>query len=167
MRVVIADLAGTRGFVNKDTIVGGFGARFQGFTWTTRLIERMRKVYQNVPSVHAAYLAAIFNKQGHDVIFSQQATPDADVALLLTSIVEYRNEMEWADSARRRGIKVGLFGAMATHATDLVADHADFVIKGEPEEAAIRIANGEMFSGVIPSRALSDLDMIPFPAWHL
>ena len=54
MRVVIADLVSTRGFVNKDTIVGGFGSRFQGFTWTTQWIERARKAYQNVPSVHAA-----------------------------------------------------------------------------------------------------------------
>ena len=60
MRVVIADIKGRGGFVNKDTVVGGYGSRFRGFSWTTRWIERVRKLYQNVPSIHAAYLAAIF-----------------------------------------------------------------------------------------------------------
>src|SRR5262249_52439903 len=81
--------------------------------------------------------------------------------------VDYRNEMAWADSARQRGMKVGLFGAMATHASELVADHADFVIKGEPEEAAMRLARGESLSGMVSSRAISDLDSLPFPSWHL
>ncbi len=167
MRVVIADLTSGRGFVNKDTIVGGFGQRFQGFSRTTRWVERFRKLYQNVPSVHAAYLAAIFNQSGHEVLFTQGRMVEADVALILTSIVDYRNEMRWADLARLNGIQVGLFGAMATHASDVVADHADFVIKGEPEEAAMRLAAGERFSGIVPSRAIADLDALPFPEWHL
>src|SRR5262245_28533472 len=119
MRVVIADLVGKRGFVNKDTIVGGFGARFHGFSFTTRWIERMRRLYQKVPSVHAAYLAAIFESAGHEVVFTQGPLVEGDMALVLTSIVDYRHEMQWADSARRRGIRVGLFGAMATHAHDV------------------------------------------------
>ena len=66
MRVVIADLKGRGGFVNKDTVVGGYGSRFRGFSWTTRWIERARKLYQNVPSIHAGYLAAIFAQAGQD-----------------------------------------------------------------------------------------------------
>src|SRR5437867_11723836 len=120
MRVVIADLISTRGFVNKDTIVGGFGSRFQGFSWTTQWIERARKAYQNVPSVHAAYLASIFASAGHEIAFTQGPVLDGDLGLILTSIVDYRSEMEWAETARRHGMTVGLFGAMATHATEVV-----------------------------------------------
>src|SRR5262249_13358601 len=116
---------------------------------------------------HSAYLAAIFERAGHEVFFTHGPMVDADVALLLTSIVDYRNEMEWADSARRRGAKVGLFGAMATHARDLVAEHADFVIEGETEEAAMRLAAGERLSGIVFSRALPELDSLPFPSWRL
>jgi len=167
MRVVIADLVSTKGFVNKDTIVGGFGSRFQGFSWTTRLIERARRTYQNVPSVHAAYLAAIFAAKGHEVVFTQGPIHDGDLGLVLTSIVDYRSELQWADAARQRGMKVGLFGAMATHATETVAGHSDFTIKGEPEEAAMRLAAGENLEGTVPSPAFADLDALPFPAWHL
>jgi len=168
MRVVIADLTSTRGFVNKDTIVGGFGSRFQGFTWTTRWVERMRKLYQNIPSVHAAYLAAIFSNAGHEVAFTQGPVVEGDAALVLTSIVDFRSELEWAKTAKQRhGMTVGLFGAMATHAPEIVSEHADFTIKGEPEEAAIRMAAGERFEGLVQSRAIPDLDSLPFPAWHL
>src|SRR5262249_60555525 len=36
MRVVIADIKGRGGFVNKDTVVEGYVSRLRGFSWTTR-----------------------------------------------------------------------------------------------------------------------------------
>ena len=36
MRVVLADLKGLRGFVSKDTVVGGYGSRLQPFSRVTR-----------------------------------------------------------------------------------------------------------------------------------
>jgi radical SAM superfamily enzyme YgiQ (UPF0313 family) len=168
MRVVIADLKGRDGFVNKDTIVGGYGARFRGFSWTTRLIERVRKIYQNVPSIHCAYLAAIFESAGHEVVFTDEQLVDGDLGLVLTSIVDYRHEIRWAEEARRRsGMRVGFFGAMATHVTQELQNHADFVIKGEPEAAALRLAQGEKTTGILNSPSISNLDTLPFPAWHL
>ncbi len=168
MRVVLADLRSSDGFVNKDTIVGGYGARFRGFSWTTRWIERARKAYQNVPSVHAAYLAAIFSSRGHEVVFTEEPVVEGDLGLVLTSIVDYRNEIRWAEEAKRRfGMQVGFFGAMATHVSEVLEGHADLIIKGEPEHAAQRLANGERLSGLVPSPAITDLDTLPFPAWHL
>lgn len=168
MRVVLADLRSNDGFVNKDTIVGGFGARFRSFSWTTRWIERVRKLYQNVPSVHAAYLAAIFSSEGHDVVFTDGPLVEGDVGLVLTSIVDYRNEIRWAVEARRQfGMRVGFFGAMATHASEVFDGHGDFIIKGEPEDAALRLAKGERMSGPVQSPAIPNLDTVPFPAWHL
>lgn len=167
MRVVIADLKGRGGFVNKDTVVGGYGSRFRGTTFTTRWIERARKVFQNVPSVHAGYLAAIFAEAGHDVKITRDRIVEGDLALVLSSLVDYRHEVEWADEARLKcRMRVGFFGAVATHMPELLEGHADFIIKGEPESAAIRIANGELPLGAIASPAISDLDTLPFPAWE-
>ena len=166
MRIVLADLKGAGGFVNKDTVVGGFGLRFQGFSFTTRMIERVRKFYQNVPSIHAAYMAAIFERQGHEVIYTSDRQVDGDLALVLTSLVDYRNELRWAKEAQRRGMRVGFFGAVATHARNLLDGEGDFIISGEPEQAAMRLARGEVLSGIIESLALPDLDVLPFPAWH-
>lgn len=168
MRVVIADLKGRGGFVNKDTVVGGYGSRLRGFSWTTRWIERARKLFQNVPSIHAGYLAAIFEKAGHDVRITREEYVDGDVALILSSLVDYKHEIEWAQEAKRKhGMRVGFFGAPATHMHELLQDYADFIIKGEPEQAAMRIAAGEVPSGTLASPAIDDLDSLPFPAWHL
>lgn len=168
MRVVIADLKGRGGFVNKDTIVGGYGSRFRGFTWTTRWIERVRKLYQNIPSIHAGYLAAIFAGAGHEVQVTDEKVVDGDLALVLSTIVDHRHEIEWAEEARLKfGMRVGFFGAVATHVPELLEDHADFVIKGEPEHAAMRLAAGEKLSGLVASPAMMELDALPFPAWRL
>ena len=168
MRVVIADIKGRGGFVNKDTVVGGYGSRFRGFSWTTRWIERVRKLYQNVPSIHAGYLAAIFEKAGHDVRVTREEFVEGDIALILSSLVDYRHEIEWAEEVKRRyGMRVGFFGAPATHMPELLESHADFIIKGEPEQAAMRIASGEVPKGIVASPAIDDLDSLPFPAWDL
>jgi anaerobic magnesium-protoporphyrin IX monomethyl ester cyclase len=168
MRVVIADLNGRGGFVNKDTVVGGYGSRLRGFSWTTRWIERARKLFQNVPSIHAGYLAAIFEKAGHEVRITREEFIDGDIALVLSSLVDYRHEVEWAQEAKRRhSIRVGFFGAPATHMPELLQDHADFIIKGEPEQAAMRIAAGEQPYGTLVSPPIDNLDSLPFPAWHL
>ena len=169
MRVVIADLKGRGGFVNKDTVVGGYGSRFRGFSQTTRWIERVRKLFQNVPSIHSGYLAAIFERAGHEVRITQDDVLEGDVALILSSLVDYKHEIEWAEEARRKSpnLRVGFFGAPATHLPEILRDHADFIIKGEPEQAAMRIAGGEMPAGTLASPAIDDLDSLPFPAWHL
>jgi radical SAM superfamily enzyme YgiQ (UPF0313 family) len=169
MRVVIADLKGRVGFVNKDTVVGGYGSRFQGFSWTTRQIERVRKLFQNVPSIHVGYLAAIFEQAGHDVRITTEEHAEGDVALILSSLVDYKHEVAWAREAKQKypRMRVGFFGAPPTHMPELVQDAADFVIKGEPEQAGFRIAAGEIPSGVMASPAIDNLDSLPFPAWHL
>ena len=168
MRVVIADIKGRGGFVNKDTVVGGYGSRFRGFSWTTQWIERARRLFQNVPSIHVGYLAAIFEQAGHDVRVTRGEFVEGDIALILSSLVDYRHEIEWAQEIKRRyGMRVGFFGAPATHMPELLENDADFLIKGEPEQAAMRIAAGEIPSGVMVSPAIDNLDTLPFPAWHL
>src|SRR6185436_7835844 len=155
--------------VNKDTVVGGYGSRFRGFSWTTRWFERVRRLFQNVPSIHAGYLAAIFDKAGHEVRITNEEFIDGDIALVLSSLVDYKHEIEWAHEAKTRypKMRVGFFGAPATHMPELLQDHADFLIKGEPEQAAMRIAAGEIPSGILASPAIDDLDSLSFPAWHL
>ena len=59
MRVVLADLKSNRGFVSKDTVVGGYGSRLDPFSRVTRAAAYVKKQFHDVPSVHMAYLAAI------------------------------------------------------------------------------------------------------------
>ena len=167
MRIVLADLRGTDGFVNKDTVVGGYGSRMRGFSRVTRLACLLKKNLNDVPSVTMAYLAAILDAAGHEVRFTRDAVVDGDVALVLSSLVDHRHETRWADAARARGTRVGFVGLAASKLPHLFAEHADFIVAGEPDEAVMRLARGHRLEGLCPSAELSDLSALPFPRWDL
>ena len=102
MRFVLADIKGTEGFVHKDTVVGGYGARLRAFSTVTRLACLLKKSLNDVPSVTMAYVAAILARAGHDVRFTRGEILEGDVALVLSSLVDHRNETRWADAAVRQ-----------------------------------------------------------------
>jgi len=167
-RIILADLKGRGGYVNKDTVAGGYGSRFQGHSFTTRCEKNLRRVLQNLPSIHLGYLASIFANAGHEVLVTRGDEPiDGDVAIVLTSLVDYRHEREWAEAMQRRGTKVGFVGTAATHLPQLFEGVGDFIISGEPEAAITRIAAGEEPNGPMKSEAVDDLDSLPFPRWDL
>src|SRR5437763_10987096 len=121
-----------------------------------------------IPSTDVGYLAAVFSAVGHEVVVTRDDKPVAgDLALVLTSLVDFKHEREWGAAARARGTRVGFFGAPATHLPELFDGYGDFTVKGEPEAAALRLARGETFAGTVLSPAIDDLDSLPFPRWDL
>jgi radical SAM superfamily enzyme YgiQ (UPF0313 family) len=167
MRVVLADLKSDRGFVSKDTVVGGYGSRLDPFTRVTAVISYVKKQFHDVPSVHMSYVAALLARAGHEVRWTREELIDGDVALVLSSLVDYKNETAWADRMRARGVKVGFLGITASKMPELFQDHCDFIFNGEPEAAVMRLAQGEIPSGMVISEQINDLDSLPFPRWDL
>jgi anaerobic magnesium-protoporphyrin IX monomethyl ester cyclase len=167
MKVVLADLKSNRGFVSKDTVVGGYGSRLDPFSRVTAVMAFLKDKFHDVPSVHMAYIAAILARAGHDVKWTRGEILDGDVALVLSSLVDYKNETAWADLMRARGVKVGFIGITASKMPELFADHADFILNGEPEAAVMRLAQGEILNGNVVSEQINDLDSLPFPRWDL
>ena len=167
MRMVLADLKGTEGLVSKDTVVGGYGSRSKSFTRVTSVLSQIKWRFQVALSAQMAELAAIAAAFGHEVVFTRDEFVEGDVAIVLSSMVDYRHETAWADVMRARGIRTGFVGLAASKLPDLFASHADFVISGEPEEAFIRLIRGERLAGLCPSREVADLDSLPFPRWDL
>jgi len=165
MRVLLVDLPARDGVVSKDTVVGGYGSRFRPFSRVTEVICGFKRRMHDVPSVHLAYLSGILAQYGHDVRWSRGEITDADVAIVLSSLVDHRNETAWADRARARGIRVGFIGLTASKLPDLFRPHADFLVVGEPEAAIRRMARGGRLEGDCASEAISDLDALPFPRW--
>ena len=110
MKIVLADLQSADGFVSKDTVAGGYGSRFRGFTRVTRLICQVKRRLNALPSVQLGYIAAICAAAGHRVVYTTGEMLDGDVAIVLTSLVDHRREAEWgwnraavaADGAQRR-----------------------------------------------------------------
>jgi len=168
MRVVLADVKSNRGFVSKDTVVGGYGSRLDPFSRVTTVIAFLKKWYHDVPSVHMAYSAAILARAGHTVHWTRGGDlVDGDVALVLSSLVDHKAETAWADRMRARGVKVGFIGITASKMPELFADHADFIFNGEPEAGVMRLAAGQIPSGMVVSEQVDDLDALPFPRWDL
>ena len=167
MRIVLADVKGGDGFVSKDTVAGGYGSRLRPFSRVTAVICRMKRRFHDLQSIHLAYLAAIAAQAGHEVTYSLGEQVDGDVALVLSSLVDFRREKAWADRMRARGVRVGFFGLAASKLPDLFQPSADFIVNGEPEDAMRRLAAGEVLSGAIESPPVSDLDTLPMPRWDL
>ena len=167
MRVVLADLKSNRGFVSKDTVVGGYGSRLDPFSRVTSLAAYLKKQFHDVPSVHMAYIAAILARAGHDVKWTREALVDGDVALVLSSLVDHKNETAWADRMRANGVKVGFVGITASKMPELFVDHCDFILNGEPEMGVMRLAQGIVPEGITVSAPIDDLDSLPFPRWDL
>ena len=164
---VLADLKAQSGFVNKDTVAGGYGSRFRADSVMTRLAKNIRFVFQNLPSIQLGYVAAILARAGHKVVYTRGEQVPGDVALVLTSIVDYKHERAWAEQARRNGMRVGFLGTTATHMPELFMDAGDFVICGEPETACLELAAGHELNGRVSSATVNDLDSLPFPRWDL
>src|SRR5438270_13644745 len=110
MRVVLADLKSDRGFVSKDTVVGGYGSRLEPFTRVTAVMAFLKKRFHDVPSVHMAYIAAILSRARHEVKWTLGEFVAGDVALVLSSPVDHKAEASWADKLRAKGVKDGLIG---------------------------------------------------------
>jgi radical SAM superfamily enzyme YgiQ (UPF0313 family) len=167
MRVVLADVKSDRGFVSKDTVVGGYGSRLVPFSRVTSIIAYFKKRFHDVPSVHMAYGAAILARAGHDVAWTRGDLVDGDVALVLSSLVDHRRETAWADAMRARGVRVGFIGITASLLPQLFERHADFILAGEPETGIMRLAHGDLPRGIVASEAIAELDALPFPRWDL
>jgi anaerobic magnesium-protoporphyrin IX monomethyl ester cyclase len=167
MRIVLADLASADGFVSKDTVVGGYGSRLRPFSRVTGLVCSMKRRLHDLPSVQLGYIAALLAAAGHEVVYTEGAPVDGDVALVLTSLVDHKNEAAWAEAQRRRGMQVGFVGLTASKLPELFERHGDFVIVGEPESAVMALAGGARLHGRVDSPAIADLTSLPFPRWDI
>src|SRR4051812_28048333 len=165
MRIVLADVRGGDGFVSKDTVAGGYGSRLRPFSTVTSIVAALKRRFHEMPSVHLAYVAAIARRAGHEVVASTGALIDGDVGIVLSSLVDFRRETEWARGMRELGIPVGFIGLAAQKRPDLFQADADFIVDGEPEAAIMRLVAGEVLRGVVPSPAVEVLDSLPFPWW--
>ena len=106
MRIVLADLKGGEGFTSKDTVAGGYGSRLRPFSKVTSVVARVKREFHDLPSVHLAYVAAIAARAGHEVVATAGELKDADVAIVLSSLVDFKRENAWADAMRARGVRV-------------------------------------------------------------
>ena len=168
MRVALIETRGEKLAVNKDQ-AGTFGSAMDaGDGIFAKILNKMKRFGVRVPVVYMAYMYSIFKKENHEVNFYDKLpSNNPDLVIIATSTVDYKNELKMAKEIKKStNAKVGFIGAFATTNPDLFLEEGDFVISGEPEEATIRIAKGEIKpEGIIFSELITDLDILPFPDW--
>jgi anaerobic magnesium-protoporphyrin IX monomethyl ester cyclase len=167
MRVILVDVKATEGLVTKDTVAGGYGSRLIPFSLVTKVYCNFKRRFHDHSSIQLAYIASICARHGHEVVYTGDQVPAGDVAIVLSSLIDYRAENAWADRARERGIRVGFVGLAASKMPQLFAEHADFIVTGDPEAAIERLARGQQLSGLVASPEVDDLDSLPFPRWDV
>ncbi|MBU2219888.1 radical SAM protein, partial [Patescibacteria group bacterium] len=92
----------------------------------------------------------------------------ADLVLAPSSIVDCRRELTVVSDLKEKGYHVGVYGTFATSVPEFFLDKADFVIKGEPEAGALKIASENFLpNGIMGVFSIQDLDSLPFPDWGL
>ncbi len=168
MNIVLLNVKSSRKeCINKD-FMAGYGWAFNaGTSPMARLINFVKKKGENLPLMSFGYMAAIFKAYGHKVEYITNEIPNADIAFISSSMVDYRNEIEWAKRLQNTGIKVYFIGIFASSKPELFLPNCHGVIKGEPEGICHQIAQGALPKGIVNSKEIEDLDSLTFPDWEI
>ena len=153
--------------INKD-FMSGYGWAFNaGNSMRARLINFVKKQGESLPLMSFGYMSALFQTYGHEVEYLTNKVPNSDIAFISSSMVDYRNEIEWAKKVKAAGVKVYFIGVFASFKSELFLPYCNAVIKGEPEEICARIADGYQPEGLVESNPISDPDSLVFPNWDI
>jgi len=167
MKVILLDVLSDKKECQNKDVMGGFGSTARiGDSFLAKFIERRKKKWVKLPLISLGYVAAILEKNGHQVRYSTKIVKDADLVIIHSSIVNYKKEIRYADIIRKTTkAKVGFIGPFSTFKPEIFIKHADFVIKYEPEEVIMKIKDKKIPKGIITSKPINNLDTLPFPKW--
>jgi len=166
MKIALIDLKESSSGCNNKDKAGTFGNASHGEGLIAKIYSLVKRNNVDMPVIHFGYLAAIFRQQGHEVAFYDSFPKDEELVILASSIVGYDEEIEFAKKIRRPNRRVGFISAFATVKPELFLEAADFVIRGEPEWAAMEIAAGRIEpQGIIDSPLIQNIETLPFPDW--
>lgn len=168
MKIALVDLEeDERGCNNKEQ-TGTYGSVMRAGGLAGFVFGRLKKRSVRLPILSFGYLAAILRRQGHEVLICDSDPPPVDVALVATSIIGYRQEIELGRRIKRAqpAVRLGYLGAFAQARPECFLEVGDFVIHGEPERWAQQIEARCGEDGLVTSERVSDLETLPFPDWR-
>ena len=121
--------------------------------------------------LHLLGLAAYAKKFGHEVIIADQIAgenifekitrlhPDFVGITATTAVIS--DAYEVADWCRKNKFKTIIGGVHVTVLPEEGLEHADFIVKGEGEEALIKILSGKAKEKIVTGNPISNLDDLP------
>lgn len=167
MKIVLWDTR--RRGVTKD-FGGGFGmGEYHGRGGLRgKFIRRMYRRDRRPVALNFAYLAAIFRQLGHNVHYSEDAVPAADLYLFnpaLGTLDLERNAMRQARAVSPRAA-ILVVGAVAQSLPDEFAELDVTVVRGEAEQLLWKLDEAVAARGsTIDVGSVKDLDALPMPDW--
>lgn len=168
MKITLLNVSSKREECSNKDVMGGFGEVTKiGDSWRAKFLEKQKKV--NIPLFSFSYLSGIFKKNGHEINFSLNKYPkDSDLIIIASSIVDYKSEIKAAQEIKNTtNAKIGFIGPFASFKPEIYSKYADFIIQGEPENAANKISNNSIPKGIVKSEPVKYLDNLPFPFWEI
>src|SRR3989338_1983127 len=130
------------GYIAKE-MAGGLGKKIKlkdGVFGS--LLTRYLTTFFNAPPIVLAQLSAVCRQHHHEVLAFhtaaiQEIDADVDIAIVLSSMVDYRNEVRFIQELKNarlqiRAVVVGSFGSAMPQ---IYEGAADCVIQGDPEVA--------------------------------
>jgi len=169
MKILLLDIPAGRYFI-KD-FANGYGVSFNKRGNALRKVATAVFTKVNLPLIALVTLAGIFKSKGYDVAYSRKISKaeKADLIIIHPTVKTYKKEIHLIKSIRRKSplTKIGLVGPMASFLPELFANYVDFIIRGEPEEIAMKISDSFIPSGIVISKPLRNLDKLPFPYWKI
>jgi radical SAM superfamily enzyme YgiQ (UPF0313 family) len=121
--------------------------------------------------LHLLGLAAYAKKFGHQVAIADQIAgenifkkienlkPDFVGITATTAVIS--DAYEIADWCKKKGFKTIMGGVHVTIMPEDALEHADFVVKGEGEEALIKILSGKAKERIVVGKFIKDIDKLP------
>lgn len=167
MHVALVTVYSHPGCTLKD-VAGGYGTVFEvGTSLRARLLERAKARLADLPPLVLGYLAAQLRAAGHEVSVHElrgadAPLPRADVAVVLSSLVDAEAERAVLARLRAAGVRSVAVGAYASARPEGYAGVADAVVVGEPEALGAALLDAH---GVVRVEPVPDLDALPFPDW--
>jgi len=176
MKVLLFNIKGSsaRKCINKD-LCGGMGSgTWIGDSWRARIFEYVKRKNVVLPEITIAYIAAIFGKANWEVELVEVGqgldfdAAKADLALVPSSIVDCRHELEIIKILRKRGFYVGVYGTFVSALPEFFLSDAEFIIRGEAEAGVLKIiSDGRLPRGILEVRPVENIDSLPYPDWSL
>ncbi|MCA9602282.1 MAG: radical SAM protein, partial [Myxococcales bacterium] len=155
----------------KD-VAGGYGTVFRiGQSPFARGLEFAKRRVADLPSPVLGYIARAAEDAGHTVgvhsvrrgAAGHDPLPDADFAVVLSSIVDANAEREVLGELRRRGVPAVVVGAYASAHPEFYEGDAHAVVVGEPEALGPALFDVDA-TGIRDVGSVADLDALPFPS---
>ncbi len=165
-------------YIAKE-MAGGLGKRVRlGNNFWGQVLNKQLSSFFNAPPIILAQVAGVARQLNHPTkVYHtsrvEDVAPDTDLAVVLSSMVDYRNEVDFIKGLRAAlpSLKVFVVGSFASAMPQFYEEAAHGIIQGDPETAIAQLlqqgtfvgngASGKVFRYANPD----DLNALPMVDW--